>query len=114
MREITQPESIPLLYTHALNEESAFRPEGLLGAVRKLRGLNVHPVPPVCILEFDGDLTDALLAEGSVAPFTSWACFHTSLYEANLDGMRWGIVPRTIGGPYASWWRNNCGRLVQT
>lgn len=101
MRDITQPELTPLIDTHALAEESAFRPEGLLGAVRKLRGLDVHPVPPVCILEFDGDLTDALVAERSVTPFASWACFHTSMYEGNLDGMRWGIVPRTIGGPYA-------------
>jgi uridine phosphorylase len=101
MRDITQPESTPLLETHALSEESAFRPEGLLGAVRKLRGLDVHPVPPVCILEFDGDLTDALVADRSVTPFESWACFHTSMYDATVDGMRWGIVPRTIGGPYA-------------
>jgi uridine phosphorylase len=101
MSEITHSESSPLVDTHALAEESAFRPEGLLTAVRKLRGLDARPVPPVCILEFDGDLSDALVAEQSVVPFESWACFHTSMFEGALDGMRWGIVPRTIGGPYA-------------
>lgn len=31
----------------------------------------------------------------------SWACFHTSMRVLTLDGLFCGIVPRTIGGPYA-------------
>lgn len=95
------PPSLPLVDTHALDAPSAFTPEGLLDAVRKLRGLPHQPVPPVCILEFDGDLCDALAAEAAVRPYAPWPCFHTPMFTSELDGMSWGIVPRTIGGPYA-------------
>ncbi len=91
---------IPLIGSHALEEESAFRPEDLLSAVRKLRGLAERGVPPICILEFDGDLTDSMAASGEILPFESWACFHTAMFASELDGMAWGMVPRTIGGPY--------------
>ncbi|MCC6264364.1 MAG: nucleoside phosphorylase [Bryobacterales bacterium] len=101
MSHSKHPMESPLLGTHALGEESAFRPEDLLAAVRKLRGLPEHGVPPICILEFDGDLTDSLASSGELRPFESWACFHTAMFAGDLDGTQWGMVPRTIGGPYA-------------
>ena len=58
-------------------------------------------MPAVCFLEFDGDLTDALVAKGIAARFPNWPCFHTTMYAVELEGMRCGIIPRTIGGPYA-------------
>lgn len=91
----------PLVGTHSLSEESAFRPENLLSAVRKLRGLSNRPVPPICILEFDGDLTDSMAAAGELQPYEEWACFHTTLFSGELDGAPWAMLPRTIGGPYA-------------
>lgn len=94
------PADIPLLGSHALDEESAFLPEDLLTAVRKLRGIPEREVPPICILEFDGDLTDSMAASGELLPFKSWACFHTAMFAGTLDGIAWGMVPRTIGGPY--------------
>jgi uridine phosphorylase len=42
-----------------------------------------------------------MVAEGELDPYESWACFHTTMFAAEMDGMRWGMVPRTIGGPYA-------------
>lgn len=101
MSNSKHPMETPLLGSHALAEESAFRPEDLLAAVRKLRGLPQRGVPPICILEFDGDLTDSMAAAGELHPFESWACFHTVMFAGELDGMPWGMVPRTIGGPYA-------------
>lgn len=92
---------VPLLCSHSLDEESAFRPEVLLAAVRQLRGLPDRQVPPICILEFDGDLTDSMAAGRHLRPFETWACFHTAMFAGDLDGMQWGMVPRTIGGPYA-------------
>lgn len=94
------PESLPLLQ-HALESPSAFTPERLMDAVRVERGLAHEPVPPLCVLDFDGDLSDRLTADGAAAPMKSWACFHTSLSVITLNGLRCGIVPRTIGGPYA-------------
>ncbi len=69
--------------------------------MRRARRIPDQPVPPVCILEFDGDLTDSLVAQGVAKPFPAWACFHTSMFALALDGVACGMIARTIGGPYA-------------
>jgi len=94
-----QPEC-PLL-DHALDSPSAFTPHELISAVRRATGKPAVPVPPICVLDFDGDLTDWLVRYGKATLFEAWACFHTNMYELETDGVRCGIVPRTIGGPYA-------------
>lgn len=58
-------------------------------------------VPEVCILEFDGDLTDHLIQSKAVSPWRNWACFHTPMFALDVDGKPCGIVPRAIGGSYA-------------
>lgn len=71
-------------------------------AVRAASSLPRDPVPPICILEFDGDLTDWLIATGAAKPWKSWACFHTAMHAFEVERVPCGIVPRTIGGPYAT------------
>ncbi len=92
--------SLPLLQ-HPLETASAFTPERLMEAVRAERGLKPEAVPPLCVLDFDGDLSDHLANEGLTAPMVSWACFHTSMGVLTVNGVACGIIPRTIGGPYA-------------
>jgi uridine phosphorylase len=92
--------SMPLLQ-HSLESPSAFTPERMMEAVRAERSLANEPVPPLCVLDFDGDLSDSLAEEGRTSPVKSWACFHTSMGAMTLNGVACGIVPRTIGGPYA-------------
>jgi uridine phosphorylase len=70
-------------------------------AVRAARDLPDEPLPSICVLDCDGDLSDGLLRDGSAAPVRAWACFHTDMLGLTLDGVRCGVVPRTIGGPYA-------------
>lgn len=94
------PYRIPLL-EHPLEAPTTFTPEALIAAVRAERGLACEPVPPICVLEFDGDLTDWLVSIGAARPCESWACFHTSMYSMDIGGTPCGVVPRTIGGPYA-------------
>ena len=72
-----------------------------MAAVRAERGLAPEAVPPLCVLDFDGDLSDYLAAQSISSPWSSWACFHTSMRAVTIDGLTCGIVPRTIGGPYA-------------
>ena len=91
---------LPLLQ-HPLAVASAFTPERLMAAVRAERGLPNDVMPPLCVLDFDGDLSDGLADEGLSSPMPSWACFHTSMRALTLEGLLCGIVPRTIGGPYA-------------
>lgn len=90
----------PLL-DHALAEPSAFRPEDLMDAVRASRGLTRATVPPLCVLDFDGDLFDELARDPSAMTSDAWACFHTQMLCLTFDGLTCGVVPRTIGGPYA-------------
>jgi uridine phosphorylase len=94
------PNRIPLL-THPLEAPTAFTPEALMASVRAERGLACEPVPSICVLEFDGDLTDWLVSSGVARPWRSWACFHTTMYSVEVDGTPYGVVPRSIGGPYA-------------
>src|SRR5579872_4837737 len=89
------------LLEHRLDEPSAFTPEALVDAVRSTRRIKSGPIPEVCILEFDGDLTDWLVSTGQAKPCATWACFHTSMYSLVVDGSTFGVVPRSIGGPYA-------------
>jgi hypothetical protein len=93
--------SNPPILDHALAQPSAFTAKNLIDDVRRYRQIPNGNVPPVCILEFDGDLTDWLAREGVAKPFPSWACFHTSMFAMNLEGVTCGIIARTIGGPYA-------------
>jgi len=90
---------LPLL-DHPLDQPTAFRPEDLVAAVRLERGRGIAPVPAVCVLEFDGDLTDKLLERGELARCEQWPCFHTTMWRWESDGRACGIVARTIGGPY--------------
>ena len=89
------------LFRHRLSSPSAFRPEALVEAVRTERGIETASVPEICVLDFDGDLTDWLVKTGMAHPYPAWACFHTTMYSFEIDGTECGIVARTIGGPYA-------------
>ena len=93
-------EKVPLL-AHPLEAESVFTPEGLVEAVRDIDGMSRQQVPPICLLEFDGDLTDKLIARGEVRRCEHWPCFHTDMWLWPRDAPCCGIVARTIGGPYA-------------
>ncbi len=73
-------ESTPPILRHALDQPSAFTPENLIDDVRRSRQVPAGIVPPLCILEFDGDITD---------------------WPMDLEGVACGIIARTIGGPFA-------------
>ena len=94
-------DSNPPILDHAFDQPSAFTAKSLMEDVRQNRQIPTGIVPPVCILEFDGDITDWLVREGKATPFAPWACFHTSMFRADLEGVACGIIARTIGGPYA-------------
>src|ERR1019366_4550443 len=91
----------PPILDHPLQEPAVFTPGNLMDDVRRARGIPEGMVPPLCVLEFDGDITDWLVREGIAKPFPSWACFHTTMFALDVEGVTCGIIPRTIGGPYA-------------
>lgn len=89
------------LLSHPWEEASVFTPETLIEAVRTERQLPKASVPEVCLLDFDGDLTDWLIQSGQVRRWESWACFHTQMEAFDVEGVPIGLIARTIGGPYA-------------
>jgi len=91
----------PPILRHPVARESAFTPQGLIEDVRRARRIPHGPIPPLCFLEFDGDLTDWLVEQGIAKPFAAWPCFHTRMFALTLEGMECGIIARTIGGPFA-------------
>ena len=94
-------DSTPPILGHALDQPSAFTPENLIDDVRRSRQIPAGIVPPVGILEFDGDISDWLVRHGIAKPVGPWACFHSSMFMMDLEGVTCGIIARTIGGPYA-------------
>jgi uridine phosphorylase len=82
-------------------EPSVFLPQGLLREARRQRGLPPGSVPPVCVLDPDGDLVDYLERGGRAARSPVWACYHTDLIETEVAGARLGLVGRAVGAPFA-------------
>ena len=89
------------ILNHPLEQPSAFTAGNLIDSVRRTRQIPNGAAPPLCFLEFDGDLTDWLVRQGVATPFPSWPCFHTTMFALDVEGITCGIIPRTIGGPYA-------------
>jgi uridine phosphorylase len=73
----------------------------LLREARRQRGLAEIAVPTSCILDPDGDLTRYLHATGTARTDESWACYHTTLSRFALADREIGIVPFTVGAPFA-------------
>jgi uridine phosphorylase len=92
---------VPLLHTHALDQPSVLTADALTREVRRTRRLKSVAGPPVCVLDFDGDLFDGLVNDGTARPVAEWACFHMPMVAVRRHRLRCGVVPRTIGGPFA-------------
>ena len=80
---------------------SVFRPAALLREARRQKGLAAVNVPPVCILDPDGDIVRRLQQSGRSKPFEGWPCYHTRLDIFTLAGRTVGIVGCAVGAPFA-------------
>jgi uridine phosphorylase len=80
---------------------SVFRPAALLREARRQKGLAAVNVPPVCILDPDGDIVRRLQQSGQSKPFAGWPCYHTRLDALTLAGRTVGIVGCAVGAPFA-------------
>jgi uridine phosphorylase len=80
---------------------SVFLPASLLREARRQKGLATVDVPPVCILDPDGDIVRRLRQTGEAQPFESWPCYHTTLDTFALAGRTVGIVGCAVGAPFA-------------
>lgn len=91
----------PLLAPKQHAAPSVFRPENLLREARRQKRLAERPVPPICVLDPDGDLVRHLCATGQARRSEGWACYHTDLHEFDQAGTAFGVVGCAVGAPFA-------------
>ena len=91
----------PILDNKRASMPSVFAPAALLREARRQKGLDTVDVPPICILDPDGDLVRRLRQTGKANPFTDWPCYHTELDTFDLGGHQVGIVGRVVGASFA-------------
>lgn len=90
----------PLL-DHDPAESPVFLPGNLLQAARAIKGLPKMEVPSGCLLDFDGELVEHLVASGRAFEDPDWPCFHTRLFRWKSEGAEYGVIGGTVGAPYA-------------
>lgn len=91
----------PILVHKHFGAASAFTPESLLREARRQKGMPAAPVPPVCLLDPDGDIVRRLRAEGRARRHEGWACYHTDLFVFEENGLAMGIVGCAVGASFA-------------
>jgi hypothetical protein len=94
--------SVPLgLVRTDYAEPSVFQPESLLREARRQRRRHEQPVPEVCLLDPDGDVVRYLQQTGRGHRSQSWACYHTDLWETEVDDSPVGVIGNAVGAPFA-------------
>ena len=93
--------SPPILDNKQPEAPSVFEPAALLREARRQKGLATVDVPPVCVLDPDGDIVRRLKRSGEAKRFDGWPCYHTDLYSFPLAGQTAGIVACAVGAPFA-------------
>jgi uridine phosphorylase len=91
----------PVLDNKNLSSPSVFTPAALLREARRQKGLAAVDVPPVCILDPDGDIVRRLRHARQAQPFEGWPCYHTRLDTFTLASQTVGIVGCAVGAPFA-------------
>src|SRR5262245_43610600 len=76
-------------------------PQALLREARRQKRLAAVDVPPVCILDPDGDIVRELRRAGQAQPFAGWPCYHTELDTFALGSRTAGIIGCAVGAPFA-------------
>lgn len=80
---------------------SVFEPRALLREARRQKAMPEADIPPVCVLDPDGDIVRHLRRTGAAQPSPGWACYHTTMTELEVEGTRIGIVDCAVGAPFA-------------
>ncbi len=93
--------SISILDGKVYTEPAVFTPANLLREARRQKGLSEGTIPRICVLDPDGDIVEHLLATGRAEPNPYWACYHTRMYDFDIDGVSYGIVGGAVGAPFA-------------
>jgi len=91
----------PILNQKHYQVRSVFTAHNLLREARRQKSLREGVVPPICVLDPDGDIVRFLLATGQATVDPDWACYHTILYTFSHHGRRFGIIGCAVGASFA-------------
>ncbi|MCL4511148.1 MAG: nucleoside phosphorylase [Bacteroidetes bacterium] len=91
----------PILSNKYHVKPSVFTPQNLLREARRQKSLPMKSVPPVCILDPDGDIVRWLAAEHRSKRDYDWACYHTELYTFTEYDNHFGIIGCAVGASFA-------------
>jgi hypothetical protein len=80
---------------------SVFRPENLLREARRQKALAPGSVPPICLLDPDGDIVAHVQRSHGATACPHWACYHTRLWRWSIGEQACGIVGHAVGGSFA-------------
>lgn len=83
------------------DKPSVFVPEHLLREARRQKAIPPGRVPGICVLDPDGDIVRYVIAGNQARLSSSWACYHTQLYEVEHGGTEFGIIGCAVGAPFA-------------
>jgi uridine phosphorylase len=98
---VVDDEASPLLGAKAFDQPSVFEAANLLREGRRQRNRPDVDVPEVCLLDPDGDIVRHLLATGQASEHPGWACYHTTLWTLDLDGVEVGVIGCAVGASFA-------------
>ena len=90
----------PILHHKHHNRPSVFNPANLLREARRQKAIPLGQIPELCVLDPDGDFSRHLKDSGARRnPY--WACYHTELYNLELDGTAVGVLGCAVGASFA-------------
>lgn len=87
--------------TKTYTQESVFKPENLLREARRQKNISACDIPKICVLDPDGDILAYLQESKRTRQNKCWACYHTVMYEFEIDGNTIGIIANAVGAPFA-------------
>jgi uridine phosphorylase len=91
----------PILANKDYAADSIFTPENLLREARRQRTIGKGTIPPICVLDPDGDIVRVQLTRGKAHLDSVWACYHTQLYRTTIADAEFGIVGNAVGAAFA-------------
>ncbi len=100
-RYLIEASPAPLILRDDHNRPSVFRPENMLREARRQKGLSPGRVPPFCVLDPDGDMVRYVRKHKGAVCSSTWACYHTKLWEWDEMGERYGIIGSAVGGAFS-------------
>jgi uridine phosphorylase len=93
--------SAPLLESKDHAAPSVFLPENMLREARRQKELAAGTVPPVCVIDPDGDIVSHVRRIYGATRCDKWACYHTRMWRWGIGDLRCGIVGHVVGGSFS-------------